>query len=339
MVKSLMLILLVVLALPVLAQEVALKGERTDEGYKIYFSENKESFVKLFGFSEIWLSEKGRDKVEIPYFRFYIDGQTNKKWSFHTRLDYNESWFAKTSNTSSDFDDAKATTVSGLYAARAYMTYTYNEMFSIDYGRILNMPSVNHDVLASVAYSVDLGTALKFNYKNLTLNGTVTYTDNAAQTEDVAYVGTYASYLIKLQNDRSIKLASGFYTPEKSKDTANKYYQITPSIDFTTPSFYIFDQFGHKYDEHNKHYMVQENYIELGTSVLGKYCPDIYLLSTKTRNVKMTHEVGLENMYKFSPEFYTVLVLSYYNINRVNDGADLKGRKEFRPKLKLNYTF
>ena len=226
---------------------VALRGEsKVGDGYKLFFDKKKKSSLHVHGFTRLYMyfTEDPDKNLRMPYFRFYVDGQKDEHWAFHSRFDYRQGHFSN--SNSGALSNANGGTTPGIYFARAYTTYTYNENFKIDAGRNINFHH-KYDVLALAELEVGLGFFPRFKYGNFSFDMSYIYMDESqrmspADEPEASYYGGRVSYSVKASKDFKIDMGLGF-NGSHMEDVA-EYRQFTPDLTFNLPcDSWILNQF------------------------------------------------------------------------------------------------
>ncbi|MBL6990612.1 MAG: hypothetical protein ISR65_12580 [Bacteriovoracaceae bacterium] len=290
---------------------VNLRGEHTPAGYKIYFNKDKSSFLKVSGFTRLYYQFKDSRKLRMPYFRFYFDGQRNKRWGFHTRFDFNQSFFR--SNQSKAADPKPAT---GIYFARAYVTYTGDNGVKVDIGRNINFLHA-YDVLANYEYSVAHSIKVSHSLFGLNLALQVNYEDNAERMStdtdkpETLILGGRVARGFKFGEKNELKIGVGAHTDYMHDHS--KYVQVMPDIGFFgAHGLYIIDQFLFKRIGGVNTF---ENYFEVGYDIItDKLSLDLYASNAKVGKGDVTMDIGLEGFYKFTPAVTLLLKLEYSGV-------------------------
>lgn len=331
---------------------VVLKGEHTDgAGYRVYFSDDKKTFLNLSGYARLMTSFSADDKptgddgkFTMPYFRLLLDGQSDKNWSWHTRVDYRDNMFMS-KGTKTDDAEGKTYGAPGLYFARAYLTYRANDMFSVDFGRISNL-IYKFDVMSKTDVKVGFGVMPKFNYKDFSLVGTINYSNDAQRTgptvdrsadgvlvNQLVTIGTRAGYNYKVNKDYAINF--GMMVNGDTQHSQEKTIQLMPDFMLTGPSdFYVLNQALKKtFSRHKSN--IYENYTEVGFTLNNFWSPDInYTLTKENAAAETKHTIAAELLLKHSAAittFYTFIYDDYL--------AKLKTDKSKTVKAWIQYDF
>lgn len=338
---------------------IALKGEKTPgAGYKVYFSDDKSSFVNLWGYSRLQTSFSLDDKQSsdagkftMPYFRLFLDGQSDKNWSWHTRFDYSQAWSMSRQTKVNDAQnpDKKTYGAASIYFARAYLTYKANDNFSVDFGRISNQ-IYRFDVISGADIKVGFGVMPKFTYNDFSFTTTINYSNEAQRmgpttdntidgvaANQIVTLGGRAGYNYKFNKDYS--LAFGMMVNGDTQHSYEKFVQLMPDFMLNGPhESYLLNQSLKKIGTRNTlNYL--ENYTEVGFGIDGFIYPDInYTLTRGLDNngakLPTKHTIAAEIYLKHSPSistFYTVIYDDYL--------ADLKADKSKTAKAWIQYDF
>lgn len=312
---------------------ITLKGEKTPGGgYKIYFSDDKSSFLSLTGYTRFQTSWNIDDKQNadagkftMPYFRFYVDGQSDKNWSWHTRFDYSQAWFMSRQT------DIKATNTAGtkygaagLYFARAYVTYSANDNFKVDFGRISNQ-IYRYDVINNADIKVGYGVMPKFVYKDFSLTTTINYNNEAQRMgpandntvdgqrpNQIVTLGGRAGYNLKFNKDWA--LGFGMMVNGDTQHSYEKLMQLMPDVMLTGPyEFYVINQTLKRVSNRNTPNFY-ETYTEAGFGVDGFWYPDLNYAVEKDEAAKDSkHTVAAELLVKHSAQISTLWTVIYGN--------------------------
>jgi len=335
---------------------LVLRGEKTPgAGYKVYFSEDKNTFINLSGYARM-MTEYSLDdhassdatKFKIPYFRLLLDGQSDKFWSWHTRMDYSQAFsMSKTSPAGANYG------APSIYFARAYLTYSANDNFKIDFGRIGNL-IYRYDVMNNANVRVGFGVMPRFTYNDFSFTTTVNYGNNAQRlngtdsemsadgvaVNQLVTIGSRAGYNFKFNKDYS--LTAGLMVNTETGHSREKATQIMPDIMFNGPSeSYILNQ-TLKRTSSRYTANVYENYTEAGFGINGFWYPDInYRVEQSDEGLTPTyliadtkHTVATELILKHSPQISTFYSLIYEDYL-----AKVKANKAKKFQAYIHYDF
>lgn len=313
---------------------VVLKGEKTPgAGYKVYFSEDKNTFVNLWGYARFQTSYNIDDKdspdsakFTMPYFRLFLDGQSDKNWSWHTRFDYSQAWVMSRQTDTKDTTNAKGKTygAASIYFARAYLTYKANDNFSVDFGRISNQ-IYRFDVIANADIKVGYGIMPKFNYNNFNFTTTINYSNDAQRmgpqadntidgvaANQIVTIGGRAGYNYKFNKDYA--LSFGMMANGDTQHSYEKFIQLMPDVMLTGPyESYILNQTLKKIgSRHTANFI--ESYTEAGFGIDGFWYPDVnYGIEKDSPAADSKHTVAAELLVKHSPQISTLWTVVYGN--------------------------
>lgn len=355
---------------------VPLRGEyKPAAGYKVYFDKDKESYLKLSGYSKLYLNGDNTGKMRLGYFRFYIDGQADKKWGFHTRLDYTTSMFAgsygneKQKKYKDGNDYAIKSYTPGIYFGRAYVSYDASDSLRFEVGRIAGLVN-KFDVFLpheGEKFEVSDGVKVHYNKNGLDLKATYIYIDNNRKilgnnnpayfdwntsrasntpnqnktigTKESATVGARAGYDMKVAGGSLGFGVAGYRTIQD--DVAKKYYSIIPDFSFSKGDYYFYHTTS-LYKVANSE-MLTTGYTEFGkdVSIFGvETSADIYVKNSKTinSNVDTVYNVGLEFYTAHTANFKSLVSLEYSDATDVRKSTTSFG-KNIKPSAILYYYF
>ncbi len=334
-------------------EPVALTGEKVDgDGYKVYFSKDKSKFLKVSGYTRFQVVPGSASKVTQPYFRFYFEGQTSEKWSFHTRFDnlniYQSS--KKPETVEEDGKDVeKDFKAPGVYFARAYATYKYSKYLSIDFGRTLNQ-IYGYDVLEAADLVVGNGVNVTYSLKTLTLKATAHYIEksgrwssNEPSVNERAVYGFMAGYKSEFKNGVSVNY--GFAVAADDKYEGSKMFQVIPHLHLKVNDSYFLTEYLLKnrnpdvYTDMNAKSKAdaEELYLEVGTEVNSWFSPDLYAhylkVGTDLADIDWAKAYGVELVFNVNKSLYFLAATEYKD-----NGADkLSDQLSYRGYI--HYTF